>query len=77
MGVMWMLTVECVILSLCPPYLELDGSLSFLRRHISLLFRQFPFYCSVMNLVAHPVGDGTFLRRYFMENMRILHSESD
>src|SRR5439155_26820710 len=37
-----MLTAECVILSVCPPYLEIDQlTSSILRRHISSVFRQF------------------------------------
>jgi hypothetical protein len=58
-GVIGIVTVECVILNVCPPYLETDWSLSFLRRHFSLLFRQFLSYGSVKNLVAHPVGCGS------------------
>jgi hypothetical protein len=44
-----MVTVECVILGVCPPYLETSqftGSL--LGRHISSVFASFPSYCSVM-----------------------------
>src|SRR5438128_1614837 len=42
-----MLTAECVILSVCPPYLEIDQlTSSILRRHISSVFRQFSFLFS-------------------------------
>jgi hypothetical protein len=38
-----MVIIECVILSLYPPYLEIDQLMySILRRHISSVFRQFP-----------------------------------
>ena len=37
-----MVTVECVILGVCPPYLEIDQlTYSILRRHISSVFCQF------------------------------------
>src|SRR5579872_5175207 len=48
-GAIWMVTVECVILDVCPPYLETSqftGSL--LRGHISSVFARVPSYCSVI-----------------------------
>src|SRR5579875_670851 len=54
-----MVTSECVILVVCPPYLEINDVISsILRRHISLLFRQFPLLLLSYNLVAHLVGSG-------------------
>src|SRR5260370_40409787 len=55
-GEIWIVTKGCVILVVCHPYLETDRSISFLRRHISSAFRQFPFTAQLNNLVAHPVG---------------------
>src|SRR5438132_1603568 len=44
-----MVTVECVILDVCPPYLETSQFIrSLLRRHISSVCARFPSYCSVM-----------------------------
>src|SRR5438874_12652727 len=44
-----MVTVECVILGVCPPYLETSQFIrSLLRRHISSVCASFPSYCSVM-----------------------------
>src|SRR2546429_5675837 len=44
-GVIWMSNEECVILGVCPPYLEIDRLTSSLRRrHISLLLSSFPLF---------------------------------
>src|SRR5439155_25301379 len=49
-----MVTVECVILGVCPPYLETSQFIrSLLRRHISSVCARFPSYCSVMTSRGH------------------------
>src|SRR5260370_30921913 len=58
-GFTWIVTVKLVILSVCSPCLETNPLRHFLlRRHISSVFRQFPFLLAQLShLVAHHVGD--------------------
>src|SRR6266496_912861 len=63
-GVIWMSNDECVILCVCPPYLERDQlTSSLVRRHLSLLLSSFPlFLLSYAISLRIPWGCASHLR---------------